>query len=463
MADHQLTDGHRRAEALARVRALLLDLGCTDAEIDRAVDDDVVDLLVVDRMLVPTGRRMTQAQMAEQTQIPIEVTRRFWRALGFLDVGDEDAVFTEMDVEAVRLFQTMIAMDLVDLDSAVQMARVIGSSMARIAEAEAAPGTTPILMATGDAILDADQFARQAGTSIPAMARLLEYVWRRHLQAATRRAMMLRSRGTDVGISPITAVGFADMVGYTMLSQHLGDEELAAVVARFEELAHDTVVALGGRVVKMIGDEVMFVVQTASSAAEIGLSLAEAYAGDQLLSDVRVALAFGPVLLQDGDFYGPVVNLASRLVGVANPGTVLVSDEFRTSLGGKQADGYETRALRSRTLKNIGRVQAWKLTRAGSDPHLDQRRNMRWDRLNNVLRELDELRDRGEQIQVGPSAPGDAPSAAAPVPSDRFGDGPGDDPGDGEIASSVTVESGSGDALGPELEGPFERGNRPTT
>ena len=63
------------------------------------------------------------------------------------------------------------------------------------------------------------------------------------------------------------AVGFADMVGFTMLSQHLGDEELAAVVARFEALAHDTVVALGGRVVKMIGDEVMFVVPTAAGAA----------------------------------------------------------------------------------------------------------------------------------------------------------------------------------------------------
>ena len=125
------------------------------------------------------------------------------------------------------------------------------------------------------------------------------------------------------------AVGFADMVGFTMLSQHLGDEELAAVVSRFEELAHDTVVALGGRVVKMIGDEVMFVVPTATGAAQIGLSLAEAYAGDELLSDVRVALAIGPVLVQDGDFYGPVVNLASRLVGVANPGTVLVSDEFQ--------------------------------------------------------------------------------------------------------------------------------------
>ena len=78
--------------------------------------------------------------MAETTDIPLEVARRFWRALGFLDVGDDDPVFTEMDIEAVRLFQAMVAMGLVDIDSAVQMARVIGSSMARIAEAETGTG-----------------------------------------------------------------------------------------------------------------------------------------------------------------------------------------------------------------------------------------------------------------------------------------------------------------------------------
>jgi adenylate cyclase len=392
--DPQVNEAQRRSQALVRVRALLIELGCTDQEIDRAVADDVLDLLVVDRMLVPTEHRLTQAQVAERTDIPIEVARRFWRALGFLDVGDDDPVFTEMDIEAVRLFQTMVAMELVDLDTAVQMARVIGSSMARIAEAEATPGTTPILVASGDSILDADQFARQAGTSIPAMARLLEYVWRRHLQAATRRSMMLRARGAERS-SPVLAVGFADMVGFTMLSQHLGDDELANVVSRFEELAHDTVVGLGGRVVKMIGDEVMFVVPTAGDAAEIGISLAETYADDELLSDVRVALSVGPVLVQDGDFYGPVVNLASRLVGVANPGTVLVSDEFRTALADEGAPGFATRALRTRSLKDIGRVQVWKLTRAGSPSGTDQRRTMRWDRLSDVLRDLDELRDEG--------------------------------------------------------------------
>jgi adenylate cyclase len=447
--DDDSSRGQQRIQALERVRALLLELGCTDAEIDKAVADDVVDLLMVDRLLVPAGHRLTQAQVSEQTGIPVELARRFWRALGFLDVPEDEAVFTDMDIEAIRLFQTMVAMDLVDLETAVQMARVIGFSMARIAEAEAATGTTPIQMPSGDSVLDADQFAHQADTFIPAMGRLLEYVWRRHLQVATRRSMMLRARGSSGGTSPVMAVGFADMVGFTMLSQHLGDEELAAVVSRFEELAHDTVVALGGRVVKMIGDEAMFVVQTATGAAEIGLALAEAYAGDELLSDVRVGLAIGPVLVQDGDFYGTVVNLASRLVGVANPGTVLVSDEFRTALVDEGAHGFETRALRARTLKDIGRVQAWKLRRTGSDPSADHRRNMRWDRLNDVLREIDELRERGEQVVHG-SLPGDDGSTGAGVP-----------PGGEGGAASPLVEPDGGDAVGPEVEATLDGGDGP--
>lgn len=395
-----------RLEALARVRSLLSDLGSTDEEIDRAVEDDVVDLLMVDRMLVPTAHRLTQGDVAELTDIPLDAAKRFWRALGFLDVEDDEAAFTDMDIEAVRLFQAMVAMGTVDLESAVQMARVIGSSMSRIAEAQTGPGTTPILLATGDSVLDADAFARQAETSIPAMAQLLEYVWRRHLQAATHRAMLHRTRGVDEGARPVMAVGFADMVGFTLLSQHLGDVELAAVVARFEELAHDTVVALGGRVVKMIGDEAMFVVPTATGAAQIGLSLAEAYADDDLLSDVRVALAVGPVLVKDGDFYGPVVNLASRLVAVAHPGTVLISDEFKAALEAEGASDIDTRPLRTRTIKDLGRIEMWKLIRAGAEPGADRRRTMRWERLGEVLRDLDELRERGEAVvqRVGDSA-----------------------------------------------------------
>ena len=138
-----------RVEALARVRYLLLELGCPDEEIDRAVEDDVLDLLVVDHLLVPTGHRLTQSDVAERTDIPVDVAKRFWRALGFLDVDEDEPVFTDMDIQAVQLFQSLVGLGIVDLDTAVQMARVIGSSMARIAEAETAPGMTPIMMGHG--------------------------------------------------------------------------------------------------------------------------------------------------------------------------------------------------------------------------------------------------------------------------------------------------------------------------
>ena len=226
---------------------------------------------------------------------------------------------------------------MADVDTSLQFARVIGSSMARIAEAEVSPAVRGMpAPAPGPVtrVEAADRFAALADHSLPAMARLLEFVWRRHVQAAVRRAMLLRSR-SDSGALPVLAVGFADMVGFTTLSQQLSEEELAAVVARFEEVAHDTVTGGGGRVVKMIGDEAMFVADSALDAARIGLALAEAYADDELLSDVRVALAVGPVLVQDGDFYGPVVNLASRVVNMAAPGAVLVTDEFHAAV---QAD-----------------------------------------------------------------------------------------------------------------------------
>jgi adenylate cyclase len=223
--------------------------------------------------------------------------------------------------------------------------------------------------------------------------------------------MMSRSRGAAPGESPVLAVGFADMVGFTLLSQHLSDPELAAVVRRFEELSHDIVTGLGGRVVKMIGDEVMFVVDSVAAAARIGLSLADAYADDDLLSDVRVGLACGPVLLRDGDYFGPTVNLAHRIVNIGNPGTVLMSDEFHTALEQEAPDEFTAQALRPRLLKDLGRVQLWWCGRAGQEADgtgaaADRRRNVRWERISEVLRDLEELRGVGERLLSANRGPG---------------------------------------------------------
>jgi len=189
---------------------------------------------------------------------------------------------------------------------------------------------------------------------------------------------------------------------------NLSDDELAAVVRRFEEISHDIVTSEGGRVVKMIGDEVMFVVDSITEAAHIGLALADAYSDDDLLSDVRVGLACGPVLLRDGDYFGPTVNLAHRIVNIANPGTVLMSDDFQAALQLDAPEQFSARPLRPRVLKDLGRVQLWWLSRPGEEADgagaaADRRRNVRWERLSEVLRDLEELRGVGERLLTSKS------------------------------------------------------------
>jgi adenylate cyclase len=409
-------DDERRAAALAHVREILLMHGATEREIDQAVADGVIDLFVADRLLVPARRRYTRTEVSELTGLPPDMLERFWRALGFASVPDDDPVFTDLDLEAVRLLQGMQALGAADTDTALQMARVIGSSMARIAEAELVPG---IMVSTEvDPVLSADSFASVADVTIPATAKLLEFVWRRQVAAGIQRNMMLRSHGLAPGQSPVLAVGFADMVGFTLLSQHLSDEELAAVVRRFEEISHDIVIGAGGRVVKMIGDEVMFVVDDVAAAARVGLDLADAYADDDLLSDVRVGLALGPVLLRDGDYFGPTVNLAHRIVNIGNPGTVLMSNEFHLALREAAPDEFTANPLRPRLLKDLGRVQLWWLSRVGQEADgagaaADRRRNVRWERLAEVLRDLEELRDVGERLLTTSRAPGGSGSGVA--------------------------------------------------
>jgi adenylate cyclase len=399
----------RHLAALSHVRELLHMHGATDDEIDQALADDVLDLFVFDRVLVPSRKRYTRGEVAELTGVSLEILVRFWRALGFPNASDDERSFTDLDLEAVRLFQGMQALGAARTDTALQLARVIGSSMSRIAEAELVPGN--MFSTEYDQVLAADAFASVADITIPAMARLLEFVWRRQVAAGIRRTMMLRSRGVAPGESPVLVVGFADMVGFTLLSQHLSDPELAAVVQRFEELSHDIVTSLGGRVVKMIGDEVMFVVESVAAAARIGLDLADAYADDELLSDVRVGLALGPVLLREGDYFGTTVNLAHRIVNIGNPGTVLISDELQTALLEVAPDEFTTKSLRPRLLKDLGRVQLWWLGRVGHEPDgtglaADRRRNVRWERLSEVLRDLEELRGVGERLLSSNRSPG---------------------------------------------------------
>ena len=193
-------DEARRAAALEHVREILLMHGAGEEEIDRAVEDGVIDLFVADRLLVPSRRRYTRLEVPELTGVSVEMLERFWRALGFAGVDDDDRAFTDLDLEAVRLFQGLQALGAPMPRRRSQMARVIGSSMARIAEAELVPGD--MVSAEVDPILSAEAFAGIADVTIPAMAKLLEFVWRRQVAAGIQRSMMLRSHGWRRGRAP---------------------------------------------------------------------------------------------------------------------------------------------------------------------------------------------------------------------------------------------------------------------
>ena len=157
------------------------------------------------------------------------------------------------------------------------------------------------------------------------------------------------------------AVGFADLVSFTRVVRRLTERELAAMVQRFEAVASDVVTAHGGRVVKTVGDEVLFVARPGARAAAIALGVAEEISNDDLLPDVRVGMATGPVVGRLGDVFGTTVNRASRLTALARPGTVLVDVATVHSLA--DLEDVEVQQLRGRSLRGIGHVVPWVLRR----------------------------------------------------------------------------------------------------
>jgi adenylate cyclase len=309
-------------------------------------------LLTIEHLTATGIPRYSDADMAEKAGLSLDEARRLWRALGLADPPPGERVFTQADVEALSTGVDLMRSGLADFELLLQMSRVLGSSLARVAEAQIGSALSRIR--------EGGPLGMPATGGLLRMPELLTYVWQRQMQATARRRLDLVRDGDA---TPEVAVGFADLVGFTALSQQLSDRELAAVVNRFETLAFDTIAAAGGRVVKMIGDEVMFMAPNAATAAEIGLTLAETYRDDEELSDVRVGLSCGPALERDGDLYGPIVNLASRIVGIAYAGSVVVSDELHGTL--EDDSRFEWRPLRRRSIKDIGRVKLWVLRRPG--------------------------------------------------------------------------------------------------
>jgi adenylate cyclase len=326
--------------------------------------------------LLGQSRSMRPREVSAKASVSLRSARRFWHALGFPDVGEEDTVFTEADVVALRVMAGLVREGVFDEPTALAMTRAFARTTDRLAVWQTqlmaeALGEQQTGTVDGEASMDATRALPDSATAHAAAVKLadiadeleplLVYAWRRHLSAAISR-MVSDSEPTQESSGVVRCVGFADLVSFTRLVRRLSERELARVVQRFEALASDVVTAHGGRVIKTVGDEVLFVAMSAAPAAAIAVDLVEAMAEDDLLPNVRVGIASGQVVSRLGDVFGTTVNRASRLTALARPRTVLVDDAMAAALA--STSGFEMSPLWRRTLRGIGPVTPWSLRRA---------------------------------------------------------------------------------------------------
>jgi adenylate cyclase len=307
-----------------------------------------------EQALLGGERKFTRVQVSERAGISIERAERMWHALGFATVPDDQIAFTDGDVEALRLVAALEEDGFIDPAVESSLARKLGQTQSRLASWQSAM----FLELFGRSKLSADEATEVAALLLPAMERLQTYVWRRHLAAAAGRAIA----GSDELARGIRVVGFADIVSYTRLTRRLAETELGRLIERFEGLAADVIALNGGRVIKSIGDEVLFVADTPAQGAAIALALQDKVAEAEDLPELRIGLAYGSILIRLGDVYGEVVNLASRLTSEAKPGRVLADRELAAALDGHPA--YRLRKLRRVSVRGYSHLTPYAVQRA---------------------------------------------------------------------------------------------------
>ena len=315
------------ADEQLRLLTRAFELGATVDEVVRAFRVAGVGSLgplMLDLVMRPQGETCDLDTFAETSGVDPTLVRRLWLALGLPDSAIVPVPVTPDAGAALRFMAGMTA--VLGDDAVLALARVVGSSFAGIAEAVSGAFRIGVEVPGLAAGIPYSEMAEASATAVrkwvPLFLDALGAVFRRHLLLVSYQLWSPDEEGAAVTLD--RTVGFADLVGSTEVLRRLSVKELAEMVRRFEEQVWDLVTRAGGRVVKLIGDEAMFVVEDVARACDVGLAFVEASP-----HPVRVGLACGPVVGLYGDYYGETVNLAARLVRAATPSTLVVSESVR--------------------------------------------------------------------------------------------------------------------------------------
>lgn len=322
-----LLDGLSGADRTAR-RTLLERLhadGVPIEELKAAIAEDRLALLPMSRSL---GGRRTARELHDVSGVPVELLLRMRRLLGLPEAAPDDRVFGEEDVAQARSTKLFLEAGF-DVDTLTEMTRVLGESMARLAATTTAAFAETFLR-PGDTELEvAERFDQLAEQLTPALGPVLEASFNAHLREAIARGRLAATERESgrLEAEESLSVCFADLVGFTRLGGELEVHALGGVAGRLAHLAAEAAEP-PVRLIKTIGDAVMFVSPDPGALVAAALELVDAAEAEELPA-LRAGIACGPAGLRAGDYFGHGVNLASRVTGTARPGSVLCTEEVK--------------------------------------------------------------------------------------------------------------------------------------
>lgn len=328
---------------------------------------------VIETILLGGPRTYTRIQVEEITGFPSDNARQLWRSMGFAEASDDAVIFTDADIAEIERVAELQRENLVADDTFLATTRFMGQTFAQLASWEGQLAIDRVIeeLAAGastspETALD---FAKRV---VPLLEQTHAYVWRRQLAAyLVRKIAQLQE---DTGDTSLATIGFADISGYTALTRQLSEMELHRLLENFEATATFAVGSQSGRVVKMIGDAVLFSADSPAAGAEIALSLLEMWEHKRLEGDhpaIKIGVAAGPVVSRLGDVFGSTVNIAARLTSIGRPGWVLVDRTMSEALADNPA--YRLKSQRPQEVRGFHRLQNWRLQRP--EPESEAARN----------------------------------------------------------------------------------------
>jgi adenylate cyclase len=317
----------RAAAAHARLVARLRDRGHSLEEIKEAGRAGRLAFAYIEDLFPPEEQVYTLEQAAEESGLEPALIARIYKALGYgLQTLER---ITEDDLQNLRYIAAVLAAGF-PLVAFLQLARVYGQALAQIADAEVRLFHLyvhePLMLEGVPGMEMAEEMEGLARELLPLSSPFMDHLHQRYLSFYVQQDVIghmeadLGERADDLGKLKV-AIAFADLAGYTRLTEEEGEESAVGAVERFVESVGHTIPD-DARVIKTIGDEVMIVGSDAAALTDWGV-------GFQQLSTERplprIGIHSGETLYRDGDYYGREVNLAARVAARAAGGEVLVT------------------------------------------------------------------------------------------------------------------------------------------